>query len=180
MTWRDVRFATLRSCTGWSAGRTFGAPCYCTFSPDRYFRNIRTADGIVPRLPRGWYTDVDAYETAVGIVAGISHGRFVAGYRWSENNETVIFPEIYTHEEDAARAADSHAERFAEDCREGSYRFRAMTDAESALEDAVESLRDTWHLRRAGRRDSDDVREAIETLRTAREALQDATREYES
>lgn len=179
MTWRDVRFATLKSSSGFDHGRTFNAPCWYGFHISGYFRDIRDAHEIVWNLPRGWYTDVDASETAIGIVARISHGRFLAGYRWTSNDETVIFPDVYDDEREAARAADSWAERFAEESRDDSERFHRMTDAETECEEKLAELRDTWALRRMGRRDSDDVREAIEALREARAELREATAAYE-
>ena len=178
MSGRDVRFATLKSRTGFDSGRTFGAPCYYGFHVSGYFRDIRDAHDIVRSLPRGWYTDMHQDETAIGIVARISHGRFIAGYRWTSNDETVIFPQVYEDEDEAARAADSHAERFAEDSRDDSERFDAMSDAKTAADDAAEFLRDAWALRRQGRRSSDQVREAIEALREARETLREATEAY--
>lgn len=134
---------------------------------------------------RGWYTNADGTSyrdgsgKARGIVARLTHGRFIAGYHWGDNDERVYFPEVFTDESDAARAADSHAESFADTAREDSERFERMTRAETAAQDAIDELRDVRALRRMGRRDSDDVREAIQTLREAREELETATREYE-
>ena len=145
-----------------------------------YFRNERDAHDIVRRLSRGWYTDCcDTSETAVGIVASLPHGRFIAGYRWTSNGERVWFSEVYTDEEDAACAANGHAESFAEDAREDSERFEAMQNAEIEAQDKLETLRDCLALRHTGRRTNDDVRDAIRELRDARLALADATRNYE-
>jgi hypothetical protein len=179
MTWRDVRFATLRSDSGFSQGLNDKTPIWCAFHVKGYFRDIRNCHDIIKRLPRGWYTDIHADETAVGIVARISHGRFLAGYRWTSNDEYVIFPGVFDNEDDAAHAANGHAECFAESSREDSERFDRMSKAEIDADEALEALQDVRALRRMGRRDSDDVREAIEALREAREALQDATRAYE-
>lgn len=128
---------------------------------------------------RGWYTDSEGSETAIGIVCRLPHGRFIAGYRWTSNDERVYFPDIFDDESDAARMADEHARIFAESAREDSERFNAMQDAEIAADDAEKTLLDFWALRRIGRRDSDDARHAIEKLRRDRETLADAIRGYE-
>ena len=66
----------------------------------------------------GWYTDSYQDETAVGIIASLPHGRFIAGYRWTSNDERVYFGEVFANEDDAARMADEHARVFAENCRD--------------------------------------------------------------
>lgn len=161
-----------------SSGRNNGEGIWYTHGGPE-FRDERDACGVLPRLPRGWYTDSHQSDTAVGIVARLPHGRFIAGYRWTSNDERVYFPRVYDDESDAAHAADSHAEQFAESAREDSYRFDAMQDAENEVNDAMEALRDIWVLRRGLRRGSDAVREAIEALRQARETLARATQAYE-
>jgi hypothetical protein len=173
--WRDIR--------GWSLGSYEAAFCtlssgaagewYSHAGPE--FRNERDAGDIVKRLG-GHYTDVDCHETAVGIVARLTHGRFIAGYRWASNGERVYFSDVFTNEDDAARTADEHARIFAESARDDDERFNDMQNAD----DALETLRGVWALRRTGRRDSDDVREAIEALRNARETLKQATAVYEN
>jgi hypothetical protein len=127
----------------------------------------------------GYYTDTHCDETAIGIVARLPHGRFLAGYRWTSNDERVYFPEVFTDEDEAARMADEHARVFAESAREDSERFDAMQDAEIEVSDAEEELRDALALRRAGRRTTDDVSRLIGKIRALRETLGDATAAYE-
>src|SRR5215208_2474779 len=88
-----------------------GSPIWYTHTGE-YFRNELDAHDIVRSLPRGWFTDTDCSETAIGIVAALPHGRFLAGYRWTSNGERVYFPEVFTDAEDAASAADTYAEDF--------------------------------------------------------------------
>lgn len=184
LTWRDVRFATLRSASGFDQGLNDGAPVW--YSHNAAMPRERFADECEGGPDhRGWYTQADGMTyvddtgLARGIVARLSHGRFISGYWWGDNGERVYFPEVYGDERKAARAADSHAETFAETAREDSERFNRMQNAETACDEAAENLRDCWALRRMGRRDSDDVRDAAQALREAREELETATREYE-
>jgi hypothetical protein len=100
-----------------SQGSQDGEPIWYAHTDDT-FRDERDARDIVSRLARGWYTDEFQDETAIGIVVRLTHGRFIAGYRWTSNDERVYFPEIFTDEDDAARMADEHARVFAERTRE--------------------------------------------------------------
>lgn len=183
-TWRSVRgythktwqsaFATL------SRGLNDNTPVWCTHNGPE-FRDERDADDIVCRLPRGWYTDTDCHDTAIGIVARLTHGRFLAGYRWTSNDERVYFPEVFTDEDDAARAADGHAEWFADQAREDSERFDAVHKAESDLDDAVTRLRECLALRHRACMAyvRDEARELISAVRELRATLLGAQADYE-
>jgi hypothetical protein len=188
-TWRAVRayglhnwaraFATL------SLRRDSGRPVWYTHTGPE-FRQERFADECEGGPDhRGWFTQADGttYKDgtglARGIVARLSHGRFVAGYWWGDIRERVYFPDVYDDERDAARAADSHAESFADSAREDSEKFDRMQDAETAVQDAIEALRDARALRRADRRTTGDVCDAIEALRDARAELAESSRAYE-
>lgn len=189
--WRTVRYGNLRSSDNAGFGCNPGPrgskrAIFTTFEESAIpARRIRFADEIAGSYidHRGWYADADgAQGTIRGIVASLPHGRFLSGYYWSDNGEYVLFigpGQVFTYESQAAREADHEAERYADICREDNERFHAMQDAESRVEELNESLCDAWALRRMGRRSSDAVRELIESLREAREALQDATRAYE-
>lgn len=143
------------------------------------FRNERDVHTINRHLYHGWYTDTDTQETAIGIVSGLSHGRFIAGYRWTSNDERIYFPEVFTDETGAARMADEHARVFAESAQEHSERFDAMQKAEIDMETAIETLRDCLVLRHACRRDSEDCQDAVQSVRDARDTLASATVAYE-
>lgn len=122
----------------------------------------------------GYYTDAGGSETAWGIVARLPHGRFIAGYEWGETGERVYFPQVYTEESEACRAADSHAERFADDCREDSHKSRECAELEREREDKAIDLGALFALRNHHRFPNarDDVRELIETIRAIDARLQ--------
>ena len=136
-------------------------------------------------LPRGWYTDGDQNDTAIGIVARLPHGRFLAGYRWSANDERVYFPQVFDDESDAARMADEHARVFAESAREDSERFERMAVITFRIDGEIRDLRRLIRLRNDPvlRAQGDPVRAEIEAvcnrIRTLRDELTEATREYE-
>lgn len=172
---RDYTLNTWRNAYG--AGLHHGGGQWYTHGGEQ-FRDERDAHDILPRLPRGWYTDADANETAVGIVARLPHGRFIAGYRWTSNGERVYFPEVFTDEDDAAGAADGHAERFAEDAREDDERFRAMADAEGHAEAVADDVAMAYQARNVSARHREHCRDRIEELKAARDEVKDATDAY--
>lgn len=194
-TWRGVRswglhnwqsaFATL------SAGLNDGKPVWYSHNGPE-FRDERDAHDVCNIGHDGWFTDVDAEETAIGIVARLTHGRFVAGYRWTSNDERVYFPEVFTDEDDAARMADEHARIFADNARACSERFNAMQHAEIECEEKTEKLREAWQCYKTARfswvampdRFADELEhakgevcEALDALREARETLAECTAE---
>lgn len=86
----------------------------------------------------GWFTfeDGTTYKDGSGKARGIvvelpaapgfPSGRFLAGYYyWGDNDERVLWPELYADPDDCARAADSHAEQFADVQREDNARWNA-------------------------------------------------------
>lgn len=139
------------------------------------FRNERDAGDILGGCMRGnaWYTDVHQDETAIGIVASLTHGRFIAGYRWTSNDERVYFGEVFTDETDAARMADDHARVFAESAREDSEQCEAAQRLESETDDALQRLRECLVLRHKACMTyvRDEISELLETIRSNRESL---------
>ncbi len=181
--WRKVRGYTHGS---WQAafctldqGAQDGTPIwYCHTGPQ--FRNERDAHEIIRNgHHKGWFTDTDCSETAIGIVGMLTHGRYIAGYRWTSNDERIYWPEVFTDENDAARRADEHARVFAENARDDSERFDAMRDAELAADDAEKTFRKEYALRHHSAGSMDDARDALQALREARETLFGATAHYE-
>lgn len=181
--WRDVRswglhnwqsaFATL------SAGSQDGSQVWYSHAGPE-FRNEVDAYEVTDMRDHGYYTDTDCHDTAIGIVASLTHGRFIAGYRWTSNDERVYFPQIFDDRDAAARMADAHARRFAESARDDSERYEAMTLAELDVETQTEELQKAIALRhRAKFGGFERVRRYIEKLRAARETLADATLNYE-
>ena len=170
LTWRDVRFAKLSSPAGLSGGfngphtaiwYTHDAPAF----PEKF------ADEVLQSRGRGYYTDIDARGTARGIVARLPHGRFLAGYLWSDNGERVYFGEIHTDERDAAHAADGHAERFADEARDDSQRSTDMMDLELEINKEAERLTECFMLRQRGEKWRDEARDLCGTIRNKRKTL---------
>lgn len=131
--WRDVRFATLKSHTGLSQGLNANDPIWAT-QDGAQFRNERDCHDVLHSRNghTGWYSDVHQDDTVIGIIARLPHGRIIAGYRWTCNDERVYYPETYVDEEDAARMSDEHARVYAESCVADSERFEAEQEAEQA------------------------------------------------
>jgi hypothetical protein len=186
--WRTARYATFASDTGLSAGfngegrarvpvwyTQDGAP----FPRERFADECSEAPRHV-RDVRGYFTDCDGSETARGIVARLSHGRFLAGYHWNSNGERVYFGEVFTEEREAARRADSHAERFAETAREDSERFSAARALEYEIEEKETRLRECLALRNNARFNGarGEARDTLESIRLARETLANDYAEY--
>lgn len=139
----------------------------------------------------GWFTNADGATfkdgsgKARGIVTqlppapGFPGGRFLAGYWWGDNAESVVWPELYDDETEAARAADSHAEAFAESAREDSERFDAMQDAENETEEKEQEFNLAFTARHVSADHAELAREALKELRSARDVLARATADYE-
>lgn len=178
--WRGARHYTLASYAGAYGMLSRGGDAWHSHAGE-CFRNERDAHDVRATRDRhtGWFTDTDRSELAIGIVAGLSHGRFIAGYRWTCNDERVYFPEIFDDEKDAARMADEHARVFAESAREDSERFDAMSKAEIDVGDARAELATMLPARSVSPVLRDRVRDAIDTLRKARETLAERTQAYE-
>jgi len=174
MTWRDVRFAKLTSDSGLSQGLNSGTPIWYCHSGQQFGQEWDAHDVPDVRINHtGWFTDMDGYEKSVGIVARLPHGRFIVGYRWTSNDERVYFADIYTDKSDAAHAADSHAESFAESAREDDEMFQQARKLEEENEDALTRLRECLVLRHKNCMDyvRDEISELLETLRTNRARL---------
>jgi hypothetical protein len=154
------------------------------------FRNERKADECEGGPNHnGWHTEhdgttsKDGFGLAWGIVARLPHGRFIAGYQWGDNDERVYFPEVYTEEREAARAADGHAESFAEVCREDSERFNAARELESDIEEKLDRLRECLALRNSKAPClttdyRDEAQDLIQEIRKARETLAEDFADY--
>ncbi len=172
MTWRDVRFATLRDASGLWQGLNDKTPVWYSHNGEQ-FRNERFADDVLKSRHTGWFTDIDQSDTARGIVAGLPHGRFIAGYVLSMNDERVYFPEIFTDESDAAGMSDEHARVIAEQESEHTARFDAAQKIETEIADAFTRLRECICLRHIACMDyiKDEISELIESIRDKREEL---------
>lgn len=165
--WRDVRRYGFRSyadafglsssgCTEDSRGRR--VPILYTFEADSLpVRRIRDAHEIADGHS-GWYCDDDCGELCIGIVASLPHGRFLAGWRLTDNGEHILQTDlIFDDESDAASYADGMAESYADREREYQARYR---EAES-LDDAIETDLSALSAERRA------LRDAIEDRATA-------------
>ena len=181
--WRAMRacgFHNVRSyCADLSQGRNGGDTVWYTHTGEA-FRNERDADDIVSSLDSGWYTDNEQNDTAIGIVGMVSHNRFVAGYRWTCNDERVYFDGVFTDEDDAARMADGHARVFADNAREFDERFHDMTRAEDTVETSEASVRHALKARHVDDYWRDHARDMIAKLRNDRHDLKLAQKAYAS
>jgi hypothetical protein len=105
------------------------------------FRNERFCDEVISSKHTGWFTDPDQDETARGIVASLPHGRFIAGYFLSMNDERVYFPDIFDDEQDAARMADEHARVIGEQESEYQARWREANKLAGGIDEALDELK---------------------------------------
>jgi len=172
--WRGARDYTLASyAAAYGAGISQGAGQWYSHGGEQ-FRNERDAGDILSKHDyRGWFTDVDCNEKAIGIVASLPHGRFIAGYRWTSNDERVYFPEIHTDENDAARMADEHARVFAESAREDDEKQHEAMKLTDEVEDQLQRLRECLVLRHRACMAyvRDEIAELVEDIRNNRDTL---------
>ncbi len=197
--WRDIRRYTLRNYAAEfataSAGLNDGRPVICWHAGKPPVRAVKDAHDIINTDHTGWYADNEGDNgLVIGIVGALSHGRCLSGYRWTDNDEYVLFTdEVFDNTEDAARSADHEAERYAETLCEDNERFHAMCDAESLVESKESDLCAAWadyraawadrnvsgYAANAARKARDWVREIIGDLRAFRKELESAKRAYE-
>ena len=185
--WRAARHYTLGSyesafCCSLSQGFN-GEPnkkraVWYAFS-ESTFRNERYAHEVLKLGHTGWYDNPDGESSRDGsglirgIVGGLSHGRFIAGYELGSSDERVYFDCVYSDEDSAARAADSHAETIADKECEYQTVWREARDVEDENENAFTRLRECIALRNRACMNyvRDEIRELCETIRTNRERL---------
>lgn len=149
------------------------------------FDNETYAHEIVRMNYTGWFTEEDGttYWDGWGLVRGIvaelpampgfNNGRFLAGYHWGDNDEKVYFPALFDNAEDAAYAADSHAESFAELQREDNAKFKRADAIQSDIAIGVIRLRECLALRNRGCMSyvRDEAHELISQIKEWRETL---------
>ena len=169
-TWRTVRYATLTHTGGMSRGMNGGAPIWYAHSGAAFRREVYAR-----KCGAGWYTDVDRTMKARGIVVRLPHEKFIAGYEWDDTGERVYFPEIFDSETDAAHQADSHAESFADDCREHDAKYREAQNLQTEAEDMAQQLAEKLALRNDPRFPDarEEARELLTELRGLRQRLRD-------
>lgn len=102
----------------------------------------------------GYYADNYQEEVCRGIVAQLparsGECLYLAGYEMSESDATCLYADIYSDKEDAARAADSIAERIAEDNREylakdaAEIQIAELKETEKATLEEIHELHAEW------------------------------------
>lgn len=140
--WRDMRTSLLDLETfhgALSEGKQGKDRIWATFCGPE-FRNEH-------RHETGWYTDNHQESTAHGIVAGLTHGRFIAGYIWEENGERVYFDKVHDDFDDAMHLANEHARVFAEFAVEDDLKRSEAMEAQDKLESTLHRLREMLALR---------------------------------
>ena len=169
-TWRAVRYATLTHPGGLNPGLNGNTPVWYSDTGAAFRREFYARE-----CGAGWYTDIGCTMKARGIVVHLPHGKFIAGYEWDANDERVYFPELFDDETEAARAADGHAESFAEDCREHDEKFHEAQNLQDVAEDIAQQLAEKLALRNNPRFPSarEDARELLTELRDLRQRLRD-------
>ena len=174
-TWRTVRYPTLTRPGDLTQGMNGGAHIWYTETGPAFPRETYADECLRSIRHKGWFTDAECDENARGIVVRLPHGKFLAGYEWSDNGERVYFPEIFTDEEDAARAADGHAESFADACREDDAKCREAQELEYRCQKLADYLAEKLALRNSPRFPDarEKARELLTELRELRQRLRD-------
>lgn len=157
-----------------SQGANAGAAIWYSHTGE-HFRNEEFCDQYddSPVKHRGWYSDADGTETMRGIVGLLSHGRFVAGYHSSGNDERVYFGAVYSDIDDAMRAADAHAEQYAEVWRDDSIKSAEAYRLQDDIETHMDRLRECLALRNNDcfAKLRSEARDLIETIKAKRDDL---------
>ena len=174
-TWRTVRYATLTHPGGLSPAMNGGAPIWYAHAGAAFRRETYADECYQGIRHEGWYTDAECDEKARGIVVRLPHEKFIAGYEWSANGERVYFPEVFVDESDAARRADSHAESFADACREHDAKYHEAQKLQTEAEDMAQQLAEKLALRNDPRFPDarEEARELLTELRDLRQRLRD-------
>lgn len=123
---------------------------------------------------KGWYTGPDCSGTCYGKVAYLGHGRWLAGYEFSDNDcGAYHLDTFYDSELEAARAADSLAERMAEKERAHQERFMEAVQLQDDIETKQRRLLELLALRHHKSLDyvRAEIAETIEAIREARASL---------
>lgn len=177
--WRDIRGTTFAGvaaycCAGLHLVTSDDGASWYTHGGAQ-FRDEQFADECdsVRIDHTGWFTDVDRDEKARGIIARLTHGRFITGFHWSTNGERVYFPTVFDDERDAALMADEHARIFADHAREDSERAARAQSLQHYEEDALTRLRECLALRnnKCFARCRNEARYLVQQIRTLRDEL---------
>lgn len=139
------------------------------------------ATEIIGARHTGYYTDEDCNNMAIGIISKLPHGRYIAGYKLTDNDERAYFPDIYDSKREAAISADNHAEHIAELERENDTKCREALAYAEEYSDKKHRLMECLALRNnksLGQSARIEARELINTLRIMRDNLAYSYRDY--
>jgi hypothetical protein len=177
-----------------SAGSNDGRPVWVSHAGPEFRREFFCDESSEVRINHtGWFTDDMQCDKARGIVARLPHGRFLAGYWLSMNDERVYFPEVHDNERDAAYAADEHARVIGEQESEYHAKWQEARDLECSIEAATDRIKELRriHSRFACNPDIDaadtrycahlreEVQELCAAIRADRETLATEFKDYE-
>lgn len=172
--WKGARHYTMANWRdAYMSGLHQGSDSWHTHDGEQ-FRGERDASAILGNhRAGGYYTDTDYNEKAIGIVGRLNHGRFIAGYRWTSNDERVYFPQVFGDEDDAAHMADEHASVFSQSAYEDAQRWDEAREIEIDILDKLRRLRECLILRHNAPTFyvRDEARKLCEAIRTMREQL---------
>lgn len=175
--WRKARDTTLAQYEHYfgrlSQGHNDDGPIWYSFNRG-HFRHEKTCADLLGWNYQGYYADSEGRELISGIVASLTHGRFIAGYGVSETGERVYYGQIFDNEYEAARTSDDYARAIAESEREYQERWRAAQELNDAAQEAKEQISRLWSARH-----NEAVRELIhEHVTTARASREQLRNEY--
>lgn len=145
-TWRECRFANFKS-PGNCQGFNDKTPVWYFTSQSVPVRNIKKAHDFDNIAHTGYYCDIFQDDKAFGIIGALSHGRFIAGYQLTMNDEHVFFPGVFTDEIEATRISDEHARVIAEQEMEYSQKYNDAQNLDCQINDNLQRLRECIVLR---------------------------------
>ena len=180
MTWKEARYSGFHNAhvmrCELSQGLNDGKPIwYC--HTGQYFPRERWADEILKLDHTGWFCDDHQDEITRGLVVSLPHGRFLAGYWLSCNDERVYYPEVYTDIDQAARDADHYAQRYAEREREYQTKCEMAYRLQDQIDESLARIRECLVLRNnpCFNYARDEILELTQKIREMRDEL---TRDY--
>jgi hypothetical protein len=136
----------------------------------------------------GWFTNAEgcSYKDGSGLARGLvvslpaspgfPEGRFLAGYYWGDNDERVLYLDLYRDKDEAARDADGYAESFAEDQREHDEKWQRARELEDEISEKSREICKLFEIRHItgkhwAEHPREILRETIAEIREMRETL---------
>lgn len=121
----------------------------------------------------GWYADPDGDNLYVPIVAQLTHGRWIAGYRISGSGERTYFGTIYDEARDAANAGDNEARIDAETECEYQEKYQAAHALNHSIYEQGQDVARRFALRNtSGFDDASSMRELCDAIKSLRDDKQ--------